>query len=169
MSEVLVDRRGAVALLTLNRPDVLNALSVSMASALTEALEAQARAPEVRVIVITGEGRAFSYDASRMSTDCRDASGEEATYVYDTRTGAEIGVFKEFQTAAPVRSGTITASGNFVFWVSRATGAFAEIKTHVTGPNMSSHSVMSLDERLEILESSALVHDVLHERNIAPR
>jgi 2-(1,2-epoxy-1,2-dihydrophenyl)acetyl-CoA isomerase len=60
MSEVLVDRRGAVALLTLNRPDVLNALSVSMASALTEALEAQARAPEVRVIVITGEGRAFS-------------------------------------------------------------------------------------------------------------
>ncbi|HET7497162.1 MAG TPA: enoyl-CoA hydratase [Candidatus Eisenbacteria bacterium] len=60
MSEVLVERRGAVALLTLNRPDVLNALSVSMASALTEALEAQARASEVRVIVITGEGRAFS-------------------------------------------------------------------------------------------------------------
>ena len=60
MSEVLVERRGAVALLTLNSPNVLNALSVSMASALTEALEAQARASEVRVIVITGEGRAFS-------------------------------------------------------------------------------------------------------------
>jgi 2-(1,2-epoxy-1,2-dihydrophenyl)acetyl-CoA isomerase len=60
MSEVLVERRGAVALLTLNRPDVLNALSVSMAEALAETIEAQSRTADVRVIVITGEGRAFS-------------------------------------------------------------------------------------------------------------
>jgi len=60
MPEVLVERRGAVALLTLNRPDVLNALSVSMAEALAETIEAQSRTADVRVIVITGEGRAFS-------------------------------------------------------------------------------------------------------------
>ncbi|HTM00928.1 MAG TPA: enoyl-CoA hydratase-related protein [Candidatus Omnitrophota bacterium] len=60
MPEVLVERRGAVALLMLNRPDVLNALSVSMAEALAETIEAQSRTADVRVIVITGEGRAFS-------------------------------------------------------------------------------------------------------------
>jgi len=61
MSEVLVERRGAVAVLTLNRPDVLNALSVSMATTLARELEAQARSADVRVIVITGAGpRAFS-------------------------------------------------------------------------------------------------------------
>ncbi|HSQ67744.1 MAG TPA: hypothetical protein VLM85_31250 [Polyangiaceae bacterium] len=95
---------------------------------------------------LTCQGRAFSADGSRMSVDCQDASGDEATHVFDVTTGAEIGVFAEFQTAAPVRSGTITQSGNFIFWASRATGAFEEIKSHVTGPVMSSHSVMSPDE-----------------------
>lgn len=60
MSEVLVERRGPVALLTLNRPDVLNALSVTMAAAIAAAVEEAAQTPEVRAIVITGEGRAFS-------------------------------------------------------------------------------------------------------------
>lgn len=59
-NEVVVERRGAVAVLTLSRPDVLNALSVSMATALQEALETAAADADVRVVVITGEGRAFS-------------------------------------------------------------------------------------------------------------
>lgn len=91
--------------------------------------------------------KTFSADASRMSAHCDDTSGD-TVYVYDTRTGAQIGVFKEFQTAAPIRSGSITQSGNFVFWVARSEGRFEEIKSHVTGPSMSSHSVMSPDERL---------------------
>lgn len=65
MSEVItsgvrVEHRGAVAVLTLNRPDVLNALSVSMATALAETIEAESRDAKTRVIVITGAGRAFS-------------------------------------------------------------------------------------------------------------
>lgn len=38
MSEVLVERDGPVATLVLNRPDRLNAISVSMLDALSEAL-----------------------------------------------------------------------------------------------------------------------------------
>jgi hypothetical protein len=93
------------------------------------------------------EAVAFSADASRMSAYCFDPGGTaDATHVYDTRTGAELGRFDEFRTAAPIRRGTITTSGNFVFWVARANGAFEEIKSHVTGPLMSSHSVMSPNE-----------------------
>jgi hypothetical protein len=93
------------------------------------------------------EGRAFSQDASRMSAECETPDGAEVVMVFDVRTGRPIGTFKEFQTAAPVLGGTITTSGNFVFWAARASGGFEEIKSHVTGPTMSSHSVMSPDEQ----------------------
>ncbi len=84
----------------------------------------------------------FSMDGARMSKACNGG-----TAVFDTHTGALIGMFREFQSAAPVQSGSLTASGNFVFWQARASGAFEEIKSHVTGPMMSSHTTMSPDER----------------------
>lgn len=88
----------------------------------------------------------FSADASRVARNCVTKT-EELVLVQDTRTGAVVAKLAEFQTAAPVRSGRITDSGNFVFWASRASGAFEEIKSKVTGPVMSSHSTMAPDER----------------------
>jgi enoyl-CoA hydratase len=53
-----------VALLVLDRPDVLNALDFALIAELTEALEALDRNPECRVMVITGAGdRAFAAGA----------------------------------------------------------------------------------------------------------
>jgi 2-(1,2-epoxy-1,2-dihydrophenyl)acetyl-CoA isomerase len=48
-----------VAVLTLNRPERLNALSRSMLGALLEAVQRLAEDPEVGVVVLTGAGRAF--------------------------------------------------------------------------------------------------------------
>jgi enoyl-CoA hydratase/carnithine racemase len=59
VSEVLVEREGHVATLTLNRPDRLNAISVAMLDRLSEALLELDADPEVRVIVLTGAGRGF--------------------------------------------------------------------------------------------------------------
>ncbi|MGH2871333.1 MAG: enoyl-CoA hydratase/isomerase family protein [Solirubrobacteraceae bacterium] len=57
---VLYGRRGPAAWLTLNRPDKLNALSGELVAALHEAL-ARAEADDgVKVVVLTGAGRAFS-------------------------------------------------------------------------------------------------------------
>jgi len=55
-----VERDGAVAILTLDRPDVLNAFDESLTAALGAALAEAARDPAVRCVVITGAGRAFS-------------------------------------------------------------------------------------------------------------
>ncbi len=56
---VLLERTGAVAVLTLNRPDALNALVVEMKVALHEAVEQIADDDGVRAVVLTGAGRAF--------------------------------------------------------------------------------------------------------------
>jgi enoyl-CoA hydratase len=57
---VLSERRGAVALLTLNRPDKLNAVSLPVIEALDRALDAAEADESVRAIVLAGAGRAFS-------------------------------------------------------------------------------------------------------------
>jgi len=58
MDEVVVTREGAVMTLTLNRPEVLNAFTRALHSALADGL-AQAADPAVRAVVITGAGRGF--------------------------------------------------------------------------------------------------------------
>jgi methylglutaconyl-CoA hydratase len=50
---------GAVARLTLDRPDVRNALDESLVAALTAAARALAERPDVRVAVLAGSGRVF--------------------------------------------------------------------------------------------------------------
>ena len=57
--EVLVSRDGAVLTVTLNRPDVLNALTGAVHAGLRAGLKEAARDPEVRAVVITGAGRGF--------------------------------------------------------------------------------------------------------------
>ena len=56
---VLLERTGAVAVITLNRPDALNSLVVEMKTALLQAVEAVRGDDAVRAVVLTGAGRAF--------------------------------------------------------------------------------------------------------------
>src|SRR2546430_17675973 len=57
---LLVEDAPPAAIITLNRPDQLNALSTLLMEELTAELERQASRPEVRAIVLKGAGRAFS-------------------------------------------------------------------------------------------------------------
>ncbi len=61
MSEgpLLVDVDGAIATLTLNRPAALNALDSGLRAELAAAIERLARDRSIRVVVLTGAGRAF--------------------------------------------------------------------------------------------------------------
>jgi enoyl-CoA hydratase len=60
---VLLERRGAVALLTLNRPDVLNALDAATLAALAARTAEIAGDATLRAVVVTGAGRAFAAGA----------------------------------------------------------------------------------------------------------
>ena len=63
MAVVLQERRGAVAIVTLNRPDSLNGFTTELRLALKAALEEVAADAEVRAVVLTGAGRGFSAGA----------------------------------------------------------------------------------------------------------
>ena len=56
---LIYEKVGAVAHLSLDRPDVLNAYNVQMRDDFSEALRAVDDDPEVMALLITGEGRAF--------------------------------------------------------------------------------------------------------------
>lgn len=61
MSEhVLTERRGAVLHLRLNRPEKKNALTLEMYTALADALRGAEEDPEVRAVLLSGAGDAFT-------------------------------------------------------------------------------------------------------------
>jgi 2-(1,2-epoxy-1,2-dihydrophenyl)acetyl-CoA isomerase len=73
MSAVEVSREGAVLTITLNRPEVLNALDRSANDGLRAALE-EAADPSVRAVVLTGAGRGFcaGQDIGELRGGARD-------------------------------------------------------------------------------------------------
>jgi len=58
-SVLLVEKRDAVATVTLNRPEAMNAFSTELRLALGQAFRDLQADPEVRVAIVTGAGRAF--------------------------------------------------------------------------------------------------------------
>lgn len=57
---VLVERDGPVAIVTMNRPDALNALSRALRAELVNTFAELAKDEDVRVAILTGAGRAFT-------------------------------------------------------------------------------------------------------------
>ena len=56
---ILYEKKGRVALITLNRPDKLNAWGFQMETEFIDAINVASADPDVRAIVVTGAGRAF--------------------------------------------------------------------------------------------------------------
>ena len=63
MSVVLQEKRGRVAIVTLNRPDSLNGFTTDLRLGLMKALQDVAADTSVRAVVLTGAGRGFSAGA----------------------------------------------------------------------------------------------------------
>ncbi|HET8626186.1 MAG TPA: enoyl-CoA hydratase-related protein [Thermomicrobiales bacterium] len=63
MPDVLVEREGAVAVVRLNRPQALNALSSELMNELADQLEALDADEAIRCVVLTGNERAFAAGA----------------------------------------------------------------------------------------------------------
>ena len=86
---VLTAREDGILTITMNRPEALNAFVPEMLEALSGAMEAAARDESVRVVILTGAGRAFSagVDLKVLRTD-----GAEAGHVPERFDRAGIAV-----------------------------------------------------------------------------
>src|SRR5437870_1154911 len=74
--ELLEIAKDGVAILTMNRPDRLNAFSLAMLDAMQEALPRLARDPDIGVVVVTGAGRAFCAGGDvKAMAEGREAEG----------------------------------------------------------------------------------------------
>ena len=84
MSLLSIQTAGAVGRLTLSRPDKLNALSPALLGDLIEAARDLDARPEVKVVIVSGEGRAFCAGFDLGAFAAQDAEG-------DTRATADLG------------------------------------------------------------------------------
>lgn len=78
--EIIYHRDGHVATIALNRPDKLNAWTKTMEAEVRSAVESADGDEEVRIIIITGEGRGFCAGADmNLLTSAMDQGGAEDT------------------------------------------------------------------------------------------
>jgi enoyl-CoA hydratase/carnithine racemase len=82
MAILEIERNGAVAHLTMNAPERLNALSDEMLAALHSALDDIADSPDIRVVVISGTGKAFcaGHDLRQMTAMRQNSDGGVAAF-----------------------------------------------------------------------------------------
>ncbi|MER5349964.1 enoyl-CoA hydratase [Kitasatospora sp. NPDC002551] len=74
---ILVDRKGRVGLITLNRPEALNALNTRLMNEVVAAATTFDRDPEIGCLVITGSAKAFAAGA-----DIKEMQGNRFPDVY---------------------------------------------------------------------------------------
>jgi len=97
---VQVETRGAVALVTLNRPDSGNALNLQMAMDLLAASMTCARNRAVRAVVLCGAGRHFCFGGDLRAMASRDTAGDD--YVRELTTYLHAAISQFVRMDAPV-------------------------------------------------------------------
>lgn len=82
---LLVDRIGAIGILTLNRPHAMNALNLQLRRGLSEAFRDLQADPMMKVLILTGAGRAFccGMDLKELASGARTARDGDAASGWD--------------------------------------------------------------------------------------
>src|SRR6266480_6107356 len=103
--EILYDVDGPVLTITLNRPDNLNAFTVTMMNEVIDAFDRADDDDDVRAVIVTGAGRGVCAGADLAAGDStfdyRDTSGNEAR-LEDARDGGGLVTLRIFESKKPV-------------------------------------------------------------------
>ncbi len=133
--QIRYEVKDRIATITLNRPDKLNAFTPRMGDELVQAFDKVDEDDEVRVLVVTGEGRGFCagadlssgagdsfYDPSKTIDDFRDAGGFPPLRVFQMKkpsiaaiNGPAVGMGITMTLPMDVRIASEKAKMGFVF------------------------------------------------------
>ena len=75
--DILTQLEDGILTVTLNRPEALNGLTISMTRTLNDRLREAASSPEVRVVILAGAGRAFCAGGDIKEFDAIDEDDPE--------------------------------------------------------------------------------------------
>lgn len=92
MDTVLLEKHDGFAVVTLNRPDAMNALSRELRADFVSVFETCARDEDTRVVILTGNGRAFcaGFDLKELgSPEASSTAGEADNAVGDAMAAFE--------------------------------------------------------------------------------
>jgi enoyl-CoA hydratase len=83
MNTVLLEKRPGFAIVTLNRPEAMNALSRELRKDFVQVFKVCAEDPDIRVVILTGSGRAFcaGFDLKELGSQDAVTAAEEADNV----------------------------------------------------------------------------------------
>ena len=159
---VLSRREGSILVLTLNRPERLNAVSLPMYQRLPKELRAASGDGDVRCVVLTGQGRAFCVGADLKSHGDGAPSGEDRKrYV---RTAQRVNQFIQMgkvPVVAAVNGHAIggglemALSSDFMVVADEAKLRFPEISL---GTFVGGGTVYTLAERVGVLKARELIY-----------
>jgi enoyl-CoA hydratase/3-hydroxypropionyl-coenzyme A dehydratase len=108
-----VSVKGPIGSLTLNRPERLNALGATMLQELIEAAHAFDREPEVRVVIVRGEGRAFSAGADLRDPSIAMAAPQSGRSWSERRESGQLGL-RMADAVEQMRAATIAQLHGYV-------------------------------------------------------
>ena len=88
--EILFEKEGGIAILTLNRPDRLNSFTTRMYRELSNIIKQIHKDDEIKVVILTGAGKGFcaGSDVSDRLASRAERGGEENRYETLRPTGA---------------------------------------------------------------------------------
>jgi enoyl-CoA hydratase/carnithine racemase len=98
--EILYTKQRGGVLITLNRPEALNAITRPMLKELHDALDEAEADPDIRAIVITGAGRAFSSGFDQTTTTGRR---RDIQWPYGIQTGMSAADLMNYWSADDVK------------------------------------------------------------------
>jgi len=159
---VLSRREGSILVLTLNRPERLNAVSLPMYQRLLEELRSASNDKDVRCVVLTGQGRAFCVGADLKAHGEGPPSGvDRKRYV---RTAQRVNQFIQMGKV-PVVAGVnghaigggleMALSSDFMVVAEQAKLRFPEISL---GTFVGGGAVYTLAERVGVVKARELIY-----------
>lgn len=187
---LIYEKEGSIAHFSLDRPAVLNAYNIQMRDDFSEALRAVADDPDVRALIITGEGRAFCAGAdltefgtapslviARQVRWQRDVWGQmidleipvvAAVHGYCIGSGLEIALLCDLRMAATdtvfampeARLGMIPAAGG-TRTLPRYAGVSKALDLLLTGRRFTAHEALDLGLVTRLCPADSLRTDAM--------
>lgn len=162
MPNVLVEERDRVVILTLNRPERRNALTIELMTELAAALDAASANPQKRVLVLRGAGQAFCAGLDLQETTVVEKAHRSAEMVAKTLLAisqTRLITIAQIHGAAVAGGAGLMSACDFVVAASRTKIGYPETKRGLVAGLVMTFLRRQLRERdiRELLFTGALI------------